>query len=66
MIYGRNSEEYILVCDQALLESGFFDEIDRWKRANQDSDKKTYKNTMLTDDEYNKVKEMIDIMITFC
>ena len=62
MIYGRNSEEYVLVCDQALLESGFFDEIDRWKRANQDSDKKTYKNNMLTDDEYNKVKEMIDIM----
>lgn len=65
MIYKNTpTSETEIVCDEALLEAGFFDEIDKWKRANQDSDKKTYKNTMLTDDEYAKIKELIDTMTT--
>ena len=59
MIY---ESQYIIVADEALLESGFFEEIDRWKAANQDSDKKEYKNNMVTDEEYERMKECIDII----
>lgn len=59
MIY---SNEYILVADDALLESGFFEEIDKWKAANQDSSIKKYRNNMLTEEEYDKMKTCIDIM----
>lgn len=59
MIY-ENS--FILVADEALSESGFFEEIDRWRAANQDSDKKEYKNNMLTDIEYDRMKDCLDII----
>ena len=61
MIY-ENS--YILVADEALVESGFFEEIDRWRAANQDSDKKEYKNNMVTDIEYDRMKDCLDIIET--
>lgn len=59
MIYDN---EYILIADEALLESGFFEELDRWKAANQDSDKKEYKNSMVTDIEYERMKDCLDII----
>ena len=63
MIYSKSSNDNI-ICDEAFLEAGFFEEIDKWKRANQDSDKKSYKNTMLTDDEYEKVNDLLKTMTT--
>ena len=59
MIY---ESTYIVVADDTLLESGFFEEIDRWKAANQDSGYKEYKNTMVSDEEYDRIKECIDII----
>lgn len=61
MIY---TNEYVVIADQALLESGFFEEIDRWNAANQDSDKKTYNNKMVTDIEYERMKDCLDIIET--
>lgn len=57
MIY---SNEFVLVVDETLLESNFFEEIDKWKAANQDSDMKEYKNTMVSDVDYEKLKTAID------
>lgn len=66
MIYGNS---HILILPntneaQAFIESGFFDEIDKWRAANQDSDKKEYKNSMVTDEEFERMKECIDIIET--
>jgi len=47
---------------QTLIESGFFEELDKWNAANQDSGIKKYKNTMLTDEEYERMKACIDLM----
>ena len=64
MIYG-NSPILILPNTneaQAFIESGFFEELDRWKKANPDSGRKYYKNDVMTDEEYEKVKKDLDIV----
>ena len=61
MIY---TNEFVLVMDETLLEAGFFDEIDKWKAANQDSNNKEYTNSMVSDEEYDKLKNAIDTLET--
>lgn len=59
MIY---SNEYILVADDALLETNFFEEIDRWKTSNQNHAIQKFKSTQLSDDDYERVKLCIETM----
>ena len=59
MIYGN---EYVLVANESFIESGFFDEIDKWKAANPDSGRKFYKNDVVTDAEYEKLSKDIEIL----
>lgn len=48
--------------EMTFHEIGIFDEIEKWNRANQDSQIKKYKNNMLTDEEYESVKYNLNIM----
>jgi hypothetical protein len=50
--------------DETLLEAGFFDEIDKWRAANQDSGYKEYKNSMVSDADYDKLKDAIETIET--
>ena len=61
MIY---SNEFVLVMDETLLEAGFFEEIDKWRAANQDSGYKEYKNSMVSDADYEKLKDAIEVIET--
>ena len=55
---------FVLVTEDALFESNFFDEIDRWRTANEIHSHQKFKNTRLTDDEYIKISGYIDTMRT--
>ena len=48
--------------EKAFCEAGLFEEIDKWKRANQDSGIKKYHNDMLTDEEYSEQLNNYNIM----
>lgn len=54
--------EYVLVADQALIESGFFEQIKAWKTANQNHSIQVFKNNSLSDAEYEKVDGLITTM----
>lgn len=47
-----------------FFEEGFFDEIDKWKTHNQKHSISKFKSNALTDDEYEKVKDLLDTMHT--
>lgn len=59
MIY---EQPYAFIADNALLESNFFEEIDRWKTSNQNHSIRKFKSTTLTDEEYERMKSCIRIM----
>lgn len=59
MIY---SNDFLIVADDTLLETNFFEEIDRWKTSNQNHSIQKFKSTRLSDDEYERMKLCIDTM----
>ncbi len=73
------NETYYCSDEEPLLEDVYYDDLDlleesvlsdyldnlrKWKTANQNHSKKVFKSNTLTDEEYEKVKELIDIMKT--
>lgn len=65
MIYSNKPEAddiFILVAEDALLESSFFEEIDRWKTHNQNHDISKFKSDAVSDEEYERIKSLIITM----
>lgn len=54
--------EYIPVGDQALQESGFFDQINSWKTHNQNHKNSVYRSDCVSDDDYDLMKSYLEIM----
>ena len=58
----RYFNDFISIEDNSLLETSFFEEIDRWKTHNDNHAIQKFKSTSISDADYNKIKENIKIM----
>lgn len=56
MIYKTNNEYY---ANEVFVESGIFDELDRWKTHNQNHNIQVYKSSTISDSDYEKLHELV-------
>lgn len=55
-------EDRMMVAESTLLETNFFEEMDRWKTHNQNHAIQKFKSSVITDSEYYELKDLLDTM----